>query len=719
MVRYSSVSGHFRTNFIYMVKPRRTSSKHVLHFADLSPRDFERLCLWLLRKEDYADVDHVGAAGSDEGCDLSATKDGDHWVCQCKRARRFGPKAAEKEIAKILSWPERDRPKHVLFIVTCDVSQKTRMRAREKAGAIRCHFWPLTNLDERVKAHKEILAEFFGSHGIAPDPYSAQYGFAVLDYLHVLDTLVDRDSILSFFVPVAGAIEVDGLFNSVDVRTFIIDWLECQESTHLAVLGDYGTGKSWLCLLLAKQLAEAFREAPSIHPLPLLLSFKSYKGGMDLRDLISTALARDYGLSSCNTYQVQDMIQRRQILLILDGLDEMARELGHRDALVHFARLGVPEAARAIVTCRTHYFLSGTEQREILNPDTTVHLADHSPNFDIIHLKLFDETRVEDAIRRRVSADNEDRVISFVRSTYNLPELCARPVLLSLVCQSHETLQTIERNVTSADLYESYLNAWLARELQSGRLGLKPADVLRFLQRLAEIMLRRDSLWISGPEFEQLVNTFGAEFGLSGISTRSLARQLATSTFLSRTRGDGWQFVHRSFQEFLYAKRFFEWERETDGIGEYPVTHVPAWQFISQVVLREWTEEEAQKWIVEHVPRAQDPGLCKTTLRAAAAYWLLHRGRHPASEYSLRGIMLDWVDLRHVNLSAADLTRSDLNASDLSGANLRGAILHDSFLVSTDFSGADLSGADLRGSDCRGAILKVRTDRTSAGKELP
>lgn len=689
-----------------MSKPKRTSSEHVLHFADLSPRDFERLCLWLLRKEDYTDVDHVGAVGSDEGCDLSATKDGDHWVCQCKRVGQFGPKAAEEEIAKIFAWPEPERPDDILFMVTCDISKKTRERARKKAGTIRCHFWPLTDLDERVKAHKEILVEFFKLPGADPDPYSTQYGFAVLDYLCVIDKLVDRERIQEFFVPIAGAIEVNECFESVDVGTFITNWLVCQESTHLAVLGDYGTGKSWLCLRLTKQLADAFREAPSVHPLPLLLSFKSYKSGMDLPDLISTAMARDYGLASCDTYRIQETIRERETILILDGLDEMARELGHRDALVQFARLGVPTAARAIVTCRTHYFLSGTEQREVLNPDAAVHMTDGTPNFDILHLKLFDETRVEDAIRRRVKTDAEGRAISFVRSTYNLPELCARPILLALVCQSHEALKTLERDVTSADLYDSYLKAWLARELQSGRLSIRPADVLQFLQKLAEILLRRNSLWLSGREFEHLVAAFGTELGLSEIATRSLARQLATSTFLSRTRGDGWQFVHRSFQEYLYAKRFFEWERETNGIGDFPVTHVPAWQFISQVVLHEWNEEKAQKWIVERVRRDKEPSLCKTTLRAAAAYWLLHRGRQPASEYWLRGVMLDCVDLRRMNFCGADLTRSDLNNSDLRGVNLQSAILRDSLLISADCSGADLRGADLRGSDCRGTTFE-------------
>jgi hypothetical protein len=190
-----------------MEKPKRTSGRHVIHFADLSPREFQRLCLWLLREEGYTGVEHVGAAGSDQGCDLAATKDRRRWVCQCKRVARFGPRAAEKEIDKVLEWPEPERPDDLLFMVTCDISSKTRAHARKRAGAIRCHFWPLTDLDERVKRHERILAEFFEPPGSEPDPYFTQYGFAVLDYLRVIDKLVQRERIQELSVPLVGEIE--------------------------------------------------------------------------------------------------------------------------------------------------------------------------------------------------------------------------------------------------------------------------------------------------------------------------------------------------------------------------------------------------------------------------------------------------------------------------------------------------------------------------------
>jgi hypothetical protein len=204
----------------------------------------------------------------------------------------------------------------------------------------------------------------------------------------------------------------------------------------------------------------------------------------------------------------------------------------------------------------------------------------------------------------------------------------------------------------------------------------------------------------------QRVTSFADELALNDVDKISLARRLATSALLKRSSGNGWEFVHRSFQEYLYAKHFFRWERETDGEGDFPVTHVPTWQFISQIVLQEWSVEKAQKWIIERVRRDQEPGLCKTTLRAASAYWFIKSDNCPACEHTLQGIMLDWVDLRNVNLARLNLTGSDFSGADMRSANLQGAILRDSLLVSVDFSDADLTGADLRQTDCRGAIFE-------------
>jgi hypothetical protein len=46
-------------------QPSITATTHTLPFDRLSPRDFERLCLWLVEREGYEGAEHLGAAGSE------------------------------------------------------------------------------------------------------------------------------------------------------------------------------------------------------------------------------------------------------------------------------------------------------------------------------------------------------------------------------------------------------------------------------------------------------------------------------------------------------------------------------------------------------------------------------------------------------------------------------------------------------------------------------
>ena len=91
-----------------------------------------------------------------------AWRDGVQWAFQCKRVGRFGPGAAVKEVEKVLDLPQAERPAGLIFLVTCDVSARTRQRARRRCGEeMACQFWAGTELDLRVKRHDDIVTEFF------------------------------------------------------------------------------------------------------------------------------------------------------------------------------------------------------------------------------------------------------------------------------------------------------------------------------------------------------------------------------------------------------------------------------------------------------------------------------------------------------------------------------------------------------------------------------
>ena len=66
-----------------------TATRHMLHFEDLSPENFERMVFWLVKRSgEFSEAQHFGGAG-DKGRDVLAYihtgKGREKWYIQCKK----------------------------------------------------------------------------------------------------------------------------------------------------------------------------------------------------------------------------------------------------------------------------------------------------------------------------------------------------------------------------------------------------------------------------------------------------------------------------------------------------------------------------------------------------------------------------------------------------------------------------------------------------------
>ncbi|HYP27556.1 MAG TPA: restriction endonuclease [Blastocatellia bacterium] len=159
-----------------MKKPGITKSNHVLPFGELSPAQFERLCLWLVKREGYLRPEHLGEAGSEQGRDViayRATGSGEQlWYFQCKRYQTISASKLIEEVEKYNKLVKTDpakKPFGVVFVTNAVLSADAREKVRKFCGdqGYDCEFWARTELDLLVKKHKDVVAEFFDSKGAA------------------------------------------------------------------------------------------------------------------------------------------------------------------------------------------------------------------------------------------------------------------------------------------------------------------------------------------------------------------------------------------------------------------------------------------------------------------------------------------------------------------------------------------------------------------------
>jgi hypothetical protein len=231
-------------------------------------------------------------------------------------------------------------------------------------------------------------------------------------YLQALDQIYVDSDLERYYVPLDGITEGG---ERVSLDKHLDAWLEDDERRYLALLGDYGTGKTWLCLRMAKRMADAFRADPSRAPVPLLISFRRYQAGADLEALIKAELGQGYNVDMARPGALVKLLGSGRAVLILDGMDEMARKLGERSALLGYYNLGLPtHGPKVLVTCRTHFFYSGDEQREVLNPDADLLHLEDVPSFEIVHISLFDDKKVSRYVGQRFEARERRETLQMI-----------------------------------------------------------------------------------------------------------------------------------------------------------------------------------------------------------------------------------------------------------------------------------------------------------------
>jgi hypothetical protein len=242
----------------------------------------------------------LGAAGSEQGRDVVAWREGRRWVFQCKRVQSFGPRDALAEIEKVLAPPKDQQPVDLLFIVTCDVSANTRQQARERcAGEIGCHFWAGTELDALVKRYPDIMGEFFQVAerniiqrilGIGLDERRAlRNRRAMLELVRsswvkgVLEQSPHNAAMINLGMeerldavehPWDMVLQTDRKDRTLPPGTKIIDVFD-EMGKNLLILGEPGSGKTTMLLELARDTIARAEEDP-MQPIPVVRNLSSW-----------------------------------------------------------------------------------------------------------------------------------------------------------------------------------------------------------------------------------------------------------------------------------------------------------------------------------------------------------------------------------------------------------------------------------------------------------
>ncbi|MBD2325652.1 NACHT domain-containing protein [Alkalinema sp. FACHB-956] len=337
-------------------------------------------------------------------------------------------------------------------------------------------------------------------------------------------------------------------------------WLDDPAKEHLSILGEFGTGKTWLTLHYAAQVLRQYREAQAkgmARPrLPIVVPLRDYAKAVSVESLFSEFFFRKHEIPIPGYSAFEQLNRMGKLLLIFDGFDEMAARVDKQQMINNFwelAKVVVP-GSKVILTCRTEHFPEAREGRALLNAElqaSTRDLTGETPQFEVLELEKFDDGQIRQVLQLQAAAATVDQVMG----NPQLLDLARRPVMTELIL---EALPDIEagKPVDMSRVYLYAVRRKMERDIKAERTFTSMADKLYFLCELSWEMLSTDRMSLNYREFPDRLRKL---FGSAVQEEKDLDHwhyDMMGQTMLIRNAEGDYTPAHRSLLEFFVAFKF-------------------------------------------------------------------------------------------------------------------------------------------------------------------
>ena len=578
-------------------------------------------------------------------------------------------------------------------------------------------------------------------------------------YLDWLEAEVKRKGIDTMYVPLACTKEeFDPITqeklgvscydeNDGWVDGYIDNWLNDRGKEHISILGEFGTGKTWLTLHYAWVALQRYRdtkerkvERPRI---PLVIPLRDYAKAVTVESLFSEFFFRKYEI--LGGYSVFEQLNRMgKLLLIFDGFDEMADRVDNQKMINNFWELAqvVVPGSKAILTCRSEHFPEAKSGRALLNAELEASisaLTGEPPQFEVLELEKFNDDQIRQVLSFRAGASTVNEIMG----NSQLLDLARRPVMTELIL---EALPDIEagKPVDMSRVYLYAVRTKMERDIKAERTFTSLADKLYFLCELSWEMLSTDQMSLNYRLFPDRLRRLFSHAVQEQKHLDHWHFDMMGQTMLIRNADGDYTPAHRSLLEFFVAYKFaaeigilapdfmelakaqshlnealssnYTWSsyfsRKCDGKGD--IEPVPSLEeFIPETVtllaetigkeplsIRSSIERLGASAILKLLLDMISPDKHKVNTRLLS---LIRETKGKSSEEvgilggNIASILIryDRQALRGQNIAGTKLIFADLSKADLTECNLEYADLNRAKFIDTKLVNASLQGVNL------------------------
>jgi uncharacterized protein YjbI with pentapeptide repeats len=491
-------------------------------------------------------------------------------------------------------------------------------------------------------------------------------------------------------------VEEESYKKKVPLIEIVMKWLISDDKRPMALLGQYGTGKSAFCQRFVSELARKNINEPGTYRIPVLLNLRQFTTAMDMKMIIRTFLDESCSVSNPQYKAFKQMNDAGLFVIVLDGLDEMKVRVDTEileTNMREIERLAIAPLSKVILTSRPEHFISVKEERRAFEPKGGV-IETRAVKYKSIVLMPWDEKQINEFLNKRIplvetAKETPEFYQRKIKDISDLSDLSKRPVLLEMIAKTLPQLVESGEQVDRPNLYEKYLKGEIVRQRNLKRRSLMLSDKNRFalLEKLALNNRSKKTLYVTYADAMDIINE---DFGEKKELVEPYTREFLNCSFLVREK-DSYRFSHKSFLEYLCARAL---SREIDS-GEYTGMSIMK------------VESEVLDFMTEMILKV-DPivELLKNTAKIGSI-----NGKYLGSNVItlLRGIntqVLKGKNLRRIRVENGCFDNMELIGTDFSGATFIDCDFVDSKLNSTNLQGTRMENCRFNSADFTEANLK-------------
>ncbi|MDL1968824.1 MAG: SUMF1/EgtB/PvdO family nonheme iron enzyme [Deltaproteobacteria bacterium] len=363
------------------------------------------------------------------------------------------------------------------------------------------------------------------------------------------------------------------------LHDYVLEWLNDSKRKLLAVLGDYGIGKTSFCYKFACDMTGSAY-------VPVVVELK-------------TVMTEGWHKVIQKEVRSRATDSTQSPVLILDGFDELSLTFDKETVLKEIENLSktTQEYKKVILTSRTQFFRSEDEERETLVRKKFHERGPRSmtyPRFERIYVSLFDDEQIRRYLDLCLGkAASEKFWNETVEKVFDVKDLARRPILIELIVNDLDAVQNIEGKVTPGKVYRTITERWQEREEQrlpqsivlQHREEKIPKNIMLFMEELAYWMFTQEKDRLHFNTLKDAINKYfdGETKKRLKLSLDNLDYQIRNCTLLSRNEAEGYYaFGHRSFIEYFVARKLAR-EIPKDKAKEIKITDETA-LFVSELI---------------------------------------------------------------------------------------------------------------------------------------